>query len=143
MIYSLIKDILKNGPSVLSLVDLDYSLKFGLIYLPNSITEFKYVILKFSVTLFSLQFYLLRVDCVLFPNELSKEYITNIVTNWLDWAKPFVCTKVSEILENVESFSTLCHLNQLSTVRDQINYYFVFNMYLSFKFDQHKSLENK
>lgn len=40
MIYSQIKDILKNGPSVLSLVDLDYSLKFGLMYLPNSVKEF-------------------------------------------------------------------------------------------------------
>lgn len=38
-----IKEILINGPSVLSLVDLDYSLKFGLLYLPNSIKEFKYV----------------------------------------------------------------------------------------------------
>lgn len=58
---------------------------------------------------------------MLFANELSKEYITNIVNNWLDWAKPFVCTKVSEILESVQSFSTLCYLNQLSTVRDKIN----------------------
>lgn len=47
MIYSQIKDILKNGPNVLSLVDLDYSLKFGLMYLPNSVKEFKYVILIF------------------------------------------------------------------------------------------------
>lgn len=47
MIYSQIKDILKNGPNVLSLVDLDYSLKFGLVYLPNSVKEFKYVILIF------------------------------------------------------------------------------------------------
>lgn len=52
------------------------------------------------------------------PNELSKEYITNIVTNWLDWAKPFVCTKVTDILKNVNSFSILCNLNQLSTVRE-------------------------
>jgi len=44
MIYLQIKNILSNGPNVLSLVDLDYSLKFGLIYLPNSIKEFKYVI---------------------------------------------------------------------------------------------------
>jgi len=41
VIYIQIKDILRNGPNVLSLVDLDYSLKFGLIYLPNSIREFK------------------------------------------------------------------------------------------------------
>lgn len=47
MIYLQIKNILSNGPSILSLVDLDYSLKFGLIYLPNSIKEFKYVILQF------------------------------------------------------------------------------------------------
>lgn len=58
---------------------------------------------------------------MLSPNELSKEYITNIVTNWLEWAKPFVCSKVSEILESVQSFSTLRHLNQLITVRKQIN----------------------
>lgn len=44
LIYLQIKNILSNGPNVLSLVDLDYSLKFGLIYLPNSVTEFKYVI---------------------------------------------------------------------------------------------------
>lgn len=61
---------------------------------------------------------------MLFPNELSKEYITNIVTNWLDWAKPFVCTKVLDILESVQSFSTLRYLNQLSTVRDKINILF-------------------
>lgn len=96
MIYLQIKNILSNGPSILSLVDLDYSLKFGLIYLPNSIKEFK-------------------VDCTLSSNELSKDYITNIVTNWLEWAKPFVCTKVTEILQSVQSFSTLRHLNQLST----------------------------
>lgn len=60
---------------------------------------------------------------MLSPNELSKEYITNIVTNWLDWAKPFVCTKVSEILESVQSFSTLRHLNQLITVKKLINVY--------------------
>lgn len=96
IIYIQIQDILRNGPNILSLVDLDYSLKFGLIYLPNSIREFK-------------------IDCMLSPDELSKEYITNIVTNWLDWAKPFVCTKVTEMLETIKSFSTLCHLNQLST----------------------------
>lgn len=44
LIYLQIKNILSNGPNVLSLVDLDYSLKFGLIYLPNSVKEFKYVI---------------------------------------------------------------------------------------------------
>lgn len=47
---------------------------------------------------------------------MSKEYITKIVTNWLEWAKPFVCNKVTEILLNVQSFATLRHLNQLSTV---------------------------
>ncbi|XP_022171790.1 conserved oligomeric Golgi complex subunit 1 [Myzus persicae] len=96
MIYLQIKKNLSNRPNVLSLVDLDYSLKFGLIYIPNSIKEFK-------------------IDCTLTPNELSQEYITNIVTNWLVWAKPFVCTKVTEILQSVQSFSTLHHLNQLST----------------------------
>jgi len=65
-----------------------------------------------------LQFVYFRIDCTLSPNELSKKYITNIVTNWLDWAKPIVCTKVTEMLESIKSFSTLCHLNQLSTVRD-------------------------
>lgn len=70
-----------------------------------------------SVIIFLLQFFLLRVDCKLSPNELSKEYITNIVTNWLDWAKPFVSTNVTEMLESVKSLSTLCHLNQLSIVR--------------------------
>lgn len=54
---------------------------------------------------------------MLSPNELSKEYITNIVTNWLDWAKPFVCDKVTDILKSVQSFSILRHLNQLSSVR--------------------------
>lgn len=38
-----IKEILKSGSNILSLVDLDYSLKFGLLYLPNSVKEFKYV----------------------------------------------------------------------------------------------------
>ncbi|VVC36063.1 Hypothetical protein CINCED_3A013520 [Cinara cedri] len=96
VIYIKIKDILKNGPNVLSLVDLDYSLKFGLAYLPNSVREFK-------------------IDCMLYTNELSNEYITNIVTNWLDWAKPFVCTKVTDMLESVKSFSILSYLNHLST----------------------------
>lgn len=45
MLYIKIKDILRNGPNVLSLVDLDYSLKFGLVHLPKSIKEFKYVVL--------------------------------------------------------------------------------------------------
>lgn len=63
---------------------------------------------------------------MLSPNKLSKEYISNIVTNWLDWAKPFISTKVADILENVQSFSTLRHLNQLSTVREQINLYLYF-----------------
>lgn len=56
---------------------------------------------------------------MLTPKKLSKEYISNIVTNWLDWAKPFVSSKVADILASVQSFSTLCHLNQLSTVREQ------------------------
>lgn len=46
VIYIKINDILRNGPNVLSLVDLDYSLKFGLVYLPNSVREFKYVVFK-------------------------------------------------------------------------------------------------
>jgi hypothetical protein len=53
---------------------------------------------------------------MLSPNELSKEYITNIVTNWLEWAKPFVKNKVADVLENVESIATLRNLNQLSIV---------------------------
>lgn len=76
---------------------------------------------------FSLFYFILfRIDCVLSPNELSKEYITNIVNNWLDWAKPFVCNKVADILENIQSFSTLCHLNQISTVRKQVNVFYLF-----------------
>lgn len=65
------------------------------------------------------------MDCALSPNELSKEYITNVVTNWLDWAKPFVCTKVTDILESIQSFSTLRHLNQLSIVRERLNKYMI------------------
>lgn len=63
---------------------------------------------------------------MLSPDKLSKEYIGNIVTNWLDWAKPFISTKVADILERVQSFSTLRHLNQLSTVRKQTNLYLYF-----------------
>lgn len=44
IIYIKIKEILRNGPNVLSLVDIDYSLKFGLKYLPKSIKEFKCVV---------------------------------------------------------------------------------------------------
>lgn len=44
IIYLKINNILRNGRSVLSQVELDYSLKFGLMYLPNSVKEFKYVI---------------------------------------------------------------------------------------------------
>lgn len=68
------------------------------------------------------------------PNELSKEYITNIVINWLDWAKPFVSTKVSNILENVHSFSTLCHLNQLTIVSKPIINLFII-IYFNINFD--------
>uniref|UniRef100_A0A2S2PYU2 Conserved oligomeric Golgi complex subunit 1 n=1 Tax=Sipha flava TaxID=143950 RepID=A0A2S2PYU2_9HEMI len=100
IIYIQIKEMLRRGPTVLSLVDMDYSLNFGLMYLPKSIKEFK-------------------VDCMLSPNELSKEYITNIVTNWLEWAKPFVKNKVADVLENVESIATLRNLNQLSIVYPQ------------------------
>lgn len=42
MIYIQINELLRNGPNVISLVDLDYSLKFGIIYIPNSVKEFKY-----------------------------------------------------------------------------------------------------
>lgn len=62
---------------------------------------------------------------MLSPNELSIDYITNIVTNWLDWAKPFICNKVTDILQSVDSFSTLCHLNKLSTVRINILILFI------------------
>jgi len=51
MIYLQIKNSFSNGLNVLSLVDLDYSLKFGLIYLTDSIKEFKYVILQFVLYL--------------------------------------------------------------------------------------------
>ncbi|XP_050441293.1 uncharacterized protein LOC126846140 isoform X2 [Adelges cooleyi] len=96
IIFFKIDKIFKSGPSVLSLVNLDYSLKFGIHFLPKSVKEF-------------------RVDCSLIANELSKDYITNIVINWLEWAKPFVCTKVTGILNSVQSLATLRHLNKLST----------------------------
>jgi len=68
---------------------------------------------------------------MLSPNELSKEYITNIVKTWLEWAKPFVCTKVAEMLENIKSFSTLCHLNQLTMVGEDMNIFkIVFIIYV-------------
>lgn len=42
LICAKIKDNLRDETSVLSLVDLDYSLQFGLMYIPNSIRDYKY-----------------------------------------------------------------------------------------------------
>lgn len=69
---------------------------------------------------------------MLSPNELPKEFFTNIVTNWLEWAKPFVRNKVTDILEKVESIATLRHLNQLSIVRLNIGVilYFITHFYI-------------
>lgn len=56
LIHAKIKENLKEGRSVLSLVDLDYSLQFGLKYIPNSIRDFKYKTKHYLfATLFVLQ----------------------------------------------------------------------------------------
>ncbi|XP_050523632.1 conserved oligomeric Golgi complex subunit 1 isoform X2 [Daktulosphaira vitifoliae] len=95
IVYLKIKNIFKNDKNILSLVNLDYSLKFGLIHLPKYVQEF-------------------RIDYILLNNDVCLDYITNIINNWLEWSRPFVCTKVSDILKQDTSLETLCHLNKYS-----------------------------
>lgn len=61
LIHAKVKENLRDGPNVLSLVDLDYSLQFGLMYIPNSIRDFKY---KSKHYLFATLFILYGVNLI-------------------------------------------------------------------------------